>query len=73
MTRESRTGGVQGTVRLSLRLDSSGHAEEIKVEKGLGFGLDEEALKAVSQWQFAPPTQECRDLRFYFDVNFSFR
>ena len=31
-----------------------GRATNIRVEKGLGMGLDERAVEAVKQWRFKP-------------------
>jgi protein TonB len=41
-------------VVLSLVVTADGRATDIHVAKGLGLGLDEEAIKAVSQWHFTP-------------------
>ena len=46
----------QGTVMLSIVVGTDGLAHDIKLLKSLGFGLDEKAAEAVSQWQFKPGT-----------------
>jgi hypothetical protein len=35
-------------------VDTAGQPTDIRVVKSLGFGLDEEAIKAVSQYRFMP-------------------
>jgi periplasmic protein TonB len=44
----------QGVVLLSMIVTADGRTTDIHVAKGLGLGLDEEAVKAVSQWHFTP-------------------
>ena len=49
---------LQGTVMLSVTIGTDGMAHDIKLIKSLGFGLDERAAEAVSQWQFKPGTRD---------------
>jgi TonB family protein len=53
-TEEARAMKVQGTVVLKVVVGTSGTAEDIQVVKGVGLGLDEAALDAISQWRFKP-------------------
>jgi protein TonB len=47
--------GWQGVVLLKVRVLSSGHVDEVQVEKSCGFKLlDEEAKATVRTWQFSP-------------------
>ncbi len=45
---------IQGTVLLSIVIDKSGHARNIVVQQGIGYGLDEKAVEAVRAWKFRP-------------------
>lgn len=45
---------IEGTVLLSLIVLPDGTSRDVTVTKGLGYGLDEQALKAVSTWRFQP-------------------
>lgn len=56
-TGEAQKNGIAGTVTVSLTVDEHGRALDLRVVKGLGYGLDEEALKAVAKWRFAPATR----------------
>jgi TonB family protein len=44
----------EGTVILSLVVDTDGLPKQIKVTRSLGMGLDEKAVEAVRQYTFEP-------------------
>lgn len=46
----------EGAVTLRITADETGHAKDISVEKGLPFGLTEQAIAAVKKWRFNPAT-----------------
>jgi TonB family protein len=54
---EARAVKVQGTVVLSVVIGTDGKAGDIQLSQGVGFGLDEQALDAVTQWTFEPGTR----------------
>jgi TonB family protein len=45
---------LTGTVMLGVVIGTDGLAHDITLLKSLGFGLDEKAADAVTQWQFKP-------------------
>ena len=51
---EARKGKVEGSISINLVVDASGTPTQIAILRPLGMGLDEQAIKAVSQWKFAP-------------------
>jgi len=51
---EARKAKHQGTVLLRIIVTPEGRATSISVVKGLGLGLDEEAMNVVRTWQFKP-------------------
>jgi TonB family protein len=53
-TESARRARRQGIVVLQLRIGATGEVVTVGVLKSLGFGLDEEAERAVRQWRFAP-------------------
>ena len=53
-TDEARKLKVRGSVLLYLVVGTDGRAHDIRVVRPLGHGLDEQAVKAVEQWKFAP-------------------
>jgi TonB family protein len=54
---EAKRWRVQATVGLQVVIDEQGNLTEITVVSPAGYGLDDEALKAVRQWKFAPATK----------------
>ena len=56
-TQEARAKHVEGTVTVMAAIDIDGNATPMQVVKGLGYGLDENALAAVQQWRFEPAYQ----------------
>jgi TonB family protein len=47
---------VEGAVTLRAEIRTDGTAHDIRVIKGLGYGLDESAIECLSQWRFRPGT-----------------
>jgi TonB family protein len=57
-TDEAVRKGTYGRVRLSALITKNGGIQDLKVEKGLGRGLDERAVDAVkNSWVFLPGTK----------------
>lgn len=58
-TAQAMRAKIQGTVLLECVVQPDGSVGKIKVVRSLDstFGLDQEAMKAVRQWQFAPGTR----------------
>lgn len=53
-TEKARKAKLQGSVALSFVVGIDGRATDIKVVRGLGLGLDEQAVKALKRWKFKP-------------------
>lgn len=53
-TEDARTRGVTGDVILEIVIRSDGSVGDVKVLRGLGFGLDDRAVAAVRNWKFSP-------------------
>jgi TonB family protein len=51
---EARAAKYQGSVLLSVVVGPDGRADDLKVIRSLGMGLDEKAMEAVRKWQFRP-------------------
>jgi protein TonB len=53
-TEEARRLGLTGDVVLSIVIEADGRVAAVRLVRGLGAGLDERAMAAVREWQFAP-------------------
>ena len=53
-TPEARANGIQGRVLLMATITEKGTAEQIGVVDGLDYGLTDQAMQAVQNWQFKP-------------------
>lgn len=51
-TDEARHGKVQGSVTLQVLVGADGRAQDVRIVKGIGFGLDERAVETVRSWKF---------------------
>jgi TonB family protein len=45
---------VEGTVEMYAIIATDGHANDVKILRGLPFGLTEQAIKTVQAWRFDP-------------------
>jgi TonB family protein len=66
---------IEGIVTVLAEFDSDGNAKVLRLVKGLGFGLDENAVAALQQWRFAPAYRNGRRVSVIanVDVLFSMR
>jgi periplasmic protein TonB len=65
---------IQGTVLLECVVASDGTVGNIKVIRSLDptFGLDQEAIKAARQWQFAPGTRHGQPVPVLVTIEIAF-
>src|SRR5580700_6256489 len=56
-TQEARSLRIQGEVLLEVVLQASGNLQVLRVVRGLGHGLDDNAVKAAEQIRFKPATK----------------
>jgi periplasmic protein TonB len=52
----ARQQKISGTVVLTFNIDATGIPYNIRVHQPLGYGLDQSAIAALSQWKFRPST-----------------
>ena len=69
----ARIAQFEGSVRLSIVVGTDGVPSNIQVAKPVGFGLDEKAVEAVSQWQFKPGTKQGQAVPVFATVEVNFR
>jgi TonB family protein len=52
----ARKAKFQGIVGLTIVVDKAGNVARVRLERALGYGLDENAMERVSVWRFTPAT-----------------
>jgi len=72
-TEKARRMKISGTVVLSLIVGIDGLPRDVKVEKGLGYGLDEKALEAARKWKFQPAVKDGQPFEKQIRLSMSFR
>ena len=70
---EARAVKAQGTVVLTVVIGTDGKAGDVRLSQGVGFGLDEQALDAVTQWSFAPGTRDGMAVPVKASIEVNFR
>ena len=71
-TEEARIAKTQGTCVLWLIVDEKGRPRNIRVVRGLGFGLDAKAIEAVRQWRFQPALKDGAPVNVQISVEVGF-
>jgi TonB family protein len=72
-TEQASKKKIQGTVLLSLTVTVDGTTRDIKVVRGVGYGLDEKAVAAVSRWTFSPALKDGEPIEKEITAEVAFR
>jgi len=65
---EARHKPMNATVTVSLIVDQRGMPQNVHVTRGVGMGLDENAVKAVKQYRFKPAMENGKPVAVYLNV-----
>ena len=68
----AKRAAIEGTVIIQALINKNGDVVDVKVKKGIGGGLDEEALNAVKTTKFVPGKQRGIpvNVRMYIPIKF---
>jgi TonB family protein len=72
-TPEAREAKLQGSVVLAIEVGADGFVQQAQVERGLGLGLDENAVAAIRQWQFSPAMKDGQPVAVAAKVEVNYR
>jgi TonB family protein len=74
-TEEARSNKVQGVVRARILVGSDGTVQQVRISKGLPYGLNEEAIRAAMQMRFRPAMKDGVAVAYWMalDVEFNLR
>jgi TonB family protein len=68
-----KPGEFISRVVLSIVVDQTGHARDIRVARSVGLGLDEKAIEAIKKWKFAPGLKDGHPVAVGVNVEGNFR
>jgi len=71
-TEEARAAKIQGIVVLQVLIRKDGAVDVIEVLQGLGYGLDEAAIDAMTDWRFSPATHDGVPIDITADIEIKF-
>lgn len=71
-TEDARRRGLEGEVVLEIVVRRDGRVGEVRVIKGLGAGLDQQAVQAVRRWTFVSATRKGRPVDVIVEVAVEF-
>lgn len=72
-TEDARRKGIEGEVVLEIVITRTGSVGDVKVLRRLDSGLDQRAIQAVRQWQFAPATRQGAPVDVIVEVGVAFK
>ncbi len=72
-TDEAAKAKLEGSVIVSGTVEPDGSVDHIFVRRGLGMGLDEKAVEAVSRWRFEPARKDGKPVATQVNVEVNFR
>lgn len=64
---------VEGVVGVSVLIGVDGRAYDVRVQKPLGWGLDERTVLAVQKWRFAPALKNGKPIPSRMDIDVPLR
>ena len=70
---EAQTLQTTGVVHLSVVIETDGTPSSAQLIEGIGFGLDEQAAKAVKEWRFNPGAKDGKSVRVRARVDVDFK
>ena len=71
-TEEARRERYEGNCVLSAIVTPEGKTRDIHVTKAIGYGLDEKAIEALSQWRFRPAMKDGKPVAVQIAVEIGF-
>jgi len=71
--KQAKKAKITGTVVLTAVVGLDGLAHDISVVRPLGYGLDEEAVKAVKKWRFRPGKSSGKPVPVQINIEAEFR
>jgi len=72
-SKEAAKKKIQGVVVVAAVIGPDGFVKDVRVVHGLGYGLDEEAVKTVRRWRFQPALKDGTPVAYELGIECHFR
>jgi TonB family protein len=72
-TQQARNAKIAGNVLVNLVVDQNGIPTNVRVVRGIGHGLDEKAIEAVSKYRFKPSMEHGQPVPVEINVELNFQ
>jgi periplasmic protein TonB len=72
-TEDARRRGLAGEVELEIVVRRDGTVGDVRILRGLGSGLSEQAVQAVRQWKFVPAQRQGAPVDVIVEVSVEFK
>jgi TonB family protein len=69
----ARQAAYEGTTKLQAVINDQGLVQELSILKPAGFGLDEEAVAAITRWRFEPAKRDGQPIEVETTIVVNFR
>jgi TonB family protein len=69
----ARKARFQGTAILQIVIDKTGKVSTVRLERALGYGLDENAMESAKTWRFEPATRNGQPVAVEMKIEVSFK
>jgi len=57
-TPEARAAEIDSSIEVVVTVGEDGIARDLRIQNGLGYGLDEKAIVCIQRWRFSPGVYE---------------
>lgn len=71
-TETARTIGIKGTVVLRAVFSAEGEVKHIEIARGLGYGLNTNAIRAARQIRFTPAMKDGKPVSMFIQLEYNF-
>ena len=70
---QARQAKISGITVVSLEVDKTGAIQDIQIVQPIGYGLDDQAVRAIERWRFSPATRAGEPVAVLVQVEMGFR
>ncbi len=72
-TDAARKAKINGSVVVAVAINEEGRVDDVKIVRGLGYGLDQNAMDAATQAKFTPATKDGKPVPVQINMAMTFK